>query len=275
VIAFPNAKINFGLNIIEKRVDGFHNLETVFYPFDLCDILEVVESESLKRGEYNFDTSGIEIDCSPEDNIIIKAYNLIAAKYDIPGVDIYFHKNIPFGAGLGGGSADAAFMLKLLNDNFNLGISNEQLEEYASQLGSDCPFFINNKPVFAHGKGELFEKTELDLKGMYMVVVKPGITVSTPMAYSGITPREPDFDLRKINELNVKDWKNYIVNDFEENVFKLFPEIGEIKDTLYRHGAVYSAMSGSGAAVFGIFKDEVDLKDIFPDYFYWAGNLSS
>lgn len=273
MIAFPNAKINIGLNIIEKRDDGFHNLETVFYPSDLCDILEVVESKTLKRGEYNFDASGIEVDCNPEDNIIIKAYNLMASKYDIPGVDIFFHKNIPFGAGLGGGSADAAFMLKLLNDNFNLGISNEILEEYASQLGSDCPFFINNKPVFAYGRGELFEKTELNLNGLYLVVVKPGITVSTPMAYAGITPCLPEFDLRKINELDIQDWKGNVVNDFEENVFKLFPEIGEIKNTLYEQGAVYAAMSGSGAAVYGIFKDEVDLKDNYPDYFYWSGRL--
>jgi len=273
VIAFPNAKINFGLNIIEKREDGFHNLETVFYPFDLCDILEVIESQNLKRGEYNFEALGIKVDCPPEDNIIIKAYKLIASKYDIPGVDIYFHKNIPYGAGLGGGSADAAFMLKLLNDNFNIGIDNKKLEEYASQLGSDCPFFVNNKPVFAHGRGELFEKTELNLQGLFMVVVKPEIAVSTPMAYAGITPRMPEFDLRKLNDLDVQAWKDNIVNDFEENVFKLFPEISEIKNSLYSQGAVYAAMSGSGAAVYGIFKDEVDLRDNFPDCFYWAGRL--
>ncbi len=273
MIAFPNAKINLGLNIIEKRTDGFHNLETVFYPFGLCDILEVVESSSLKRGEYKFEASGIEVDCSPEDNIVVKAYKLISSKYEIPAVEIYFHKNIPYGAGLGGGSADAAFMLKLLNDNFNLSIDNRQLEEYASQLGSDCPFFINNLPVFAHGKGELFEKTELSLKDMFMVVVKPEISVSTPMAYSGITPRAPEFDLRNISCLDIHQWKENVINDFEQNVFKLFPEIGEIKNSLYNHGATYAAMSGSGAAVYGIFKDEVDIKDNFPDCFYWSGYL--
>lgn len=271
MIVFPNAKINFGLNIVEKRKDGFHNLETIFYPFDLCDILEVVEASDLGRGEYHFVPSGIKVDCLPEDNIVIKAYKLISEKYDIPGVKIYLHKNIPYGAGLGGGSADAAFMLKVLNDNFNLGISNKELEEYAAELGSDCPFFINNTPVFAHGRGELFDNTELDLDEMYMVLVKPDISVSTPIAYAGITPKSPEFDLRNISDLDVKDWKENVVNDFESSVFKKFPEIGDIKNKLYEKGAVYAAMSGSGASVFALFEKEVDLKDSFPDCFYWAG----
>lgn len=273
MIVFPNAKINFGLNIIEKREDGFHNLETVFYPFDLSDVLEIVESKDLKKGEYNFHCSGIVVDCNPEENIIIKAYKLLADKYDIPGIDIFFHKNIPYGAGLGGGSADAAFMLKLLNEEFNLAISNTELEEYAAVLGSDCPFFINNTPVFAHGRGELFEETKLSLAGKYMVLVKPDIAVSTAIAYAGIKPKYSDFNLRKLNELEVGEWKEKIVNDFEDNVFKEFPQIAKVKDALYEQGAIYASMSGSGASVFALFEEEVDLKGQFEGCFYWSGYL--
>ncbi len=273
MIVFPNAKINFGLNIIEKRKDNFHNIETVFYPFDLYDILEVVESKKLKQGECSFNCSGIEVDCELEDNIIIKAYRLLAEKYDIPGIEIYFHKNIPYGAGLGGGSADAAFMLKLLNEEFQLGINNTELEEYASMLGSDCPFFIKNTPVFAHGRGELFEEIKFSLAGKYMVLVKLDIAVSTAIAYSGIKPQYPNFNLRELEKLDIIEWKEKVVNDFEINVFKEFPQISIIKNKLYEYGAVYASMSGSGASVFALFEKEINLNKYFADCFYWSGFL--
>jgi 4-diphosphocytidyl-2-C-methyl-D-erythritol kinase len=273
VITFPNAKINIGLNVVKKREDGFHDIETLFYPLALCDILEVIENKELSKGEYTYTSYGIEVDCAVEDNIIIKAYQLLASKYDIPAIDISFHKIIPFGGGLGGGSADAAYMLKLLNDKFTLGISIDVLEVYASQLGSDCAFFIKNEPVYAHGRGELFKEIDFSLKGKYIVLVKPDIAVPTGKAYLGIKPKPSVFDLREINTIDIKDWKDNLYNDFETSVFKAFPEIADIKDILYTKGAVYAGMSGSGASVFGIFDEAIDLEQDFKDCFYWSSSL--
>lgn len=270
MITFPNAKINIGLNVVKKREDGFHDIETVFYPLSLTDVLEVIENKKLPRGKYTYTSYGIEVDCSVEDNIIIKAYNLLASDYDLPGIDIYFHKNIPFGGGLGGGSADAAYMLKLLNDKFSLSITTEQLECYASQIGSDCSFFIKNEPVYAHGRGELFQEIDFSLKGKYIVLVKPDIAVPTGKAYSGIKPKASSFDLRHINSLPISEWKEKINNDFELSVFKAFPAIEKLKEKLYDLGAEYAVMTGSGATVYGIFNEEVDLSESFKDSFYWA-----
>ena len=273
MITFPNAKINIGLNVVKKREDGFHDIETVFYPIDICDVLEIIENKELSRGEYTYNPSGLVIDCEVEDNIIIKAYKLLARDFEIPAIDIHFYKKIPFGGGLGGGSADAAYMLKLLNDNFSLDLTDEQLEDYASQIGSDCAFFIKNKPVYAYGRGELFEKIDFSLKGKFIVLVKPDIAVPTGKAYSGIVPKASTFDLKEIASLPLEEWKNVIHNDFEDSVFKQFPEIAELKEMLYNEGAIYASMTGSGASVYGIFDEEIDLHKKLKNCYNWSARL--
>ncbi|MDR0508061.1 MAG: 4-(cytidine 5'-diphospho)-2-C-methyl-D-erythritol kinase [Dysgonamonadaceae bacterium] len=251
MICFPNVKINLGLHVISRRPDGFHNIETVFYPVNLCDILEIVPA---KKGKTSFTLTGIPVDGSPENNLVMKAFNLLKKDYNLPEIDIYLHKNIPFGAGLGGGSSDAAFMLKLLNDFANINLSVKQLEEYAASLGSDCPFFIQNKPVFAEGTGNIFSPVNVSLSGYSLVLIKPDIHVSTQTAYSQIKPRKPEFSITEIIQLPVTEWKNKLVNDFETGVFLQHPEIEAIKRELYERGAIYASMSGSGSSVFGIFE---------------------
>ena len=231
MVIFPNAKINIGLFVTEKRSDGFHNLETVFYPIDLRDILEITEVKG-EQGRCVFTSTGILIDCPPEKNWVSKAYAILAAEYDLPSVDVHLHKIIPYGAGLGGGSSDAAFMLVGLNQLFSLGLNEEQLMGYAARVGSDCPFFVLNHPVFAFGKGELMETIDLSLKDYHMVLVKPNRGVSTPEAYRGITPRAASFDLRELGKLPVEQWTGVIVNDFEDSVIPKVPEIEEIKNKL-------------------------------------------
>ena len=260
MITYPNAKINLGLNITEKRPDGYHNLETVFYPINLQDALEVKLLEG--EGEYALKTAGTPIEGDPENNLVVKAYRIL--KQDFPkmkAVDIHMYKHIPTGAGLGGGSADAAFMLKLLNEKFKLQLSTEQLEGYASKLGADCAFFIRNKPVFASGIGNIFEPIELSLKGYYLVLVKPDIFVSTKDAFAHIKPKAPQHSLKEIIHMPVETWRATMKNDFEESVFCKFPEIAAIKDKLYDMGAVYASMSGSGSSVFGIFREQVEFVD--------------
>lgn len=249
MILFPNAKINIGLNVVEKRADGYHNLETIFYPVKLTDALEIVESSKTE-----FTVSGIEINADPENNLVFKAYELLKRDFDLPPVKIHLHKVIPFGAGLGGGSSDAAFTLKALNDLFQLNIPVFTLEDYAGKIGADCPFFIQNKPTFAHGIGDKFESVQLDLSAYEIVIVKPNCSVSTPEAYRNIIPAKADFDLREIDGLGMKKWKQVIRNDFEKSVFPQYSEIEELKNKLYEAGAIYASMSGSGAAVFGLFR---------------------
>lgn len=261
MISFPNAKINIGLNVVSKREDGYHNLETIFYPVQLSDGLELVEAD-----ETAFTSSGIEIDAKPEHNLVYRAYDLLKGDFDLPPVKMHLHKVIPFGAGLGGGSADAAFMLKMLNDYFKLNLSNTQLESYASRIGADCPFFIQNKPTFAHGIGDQFEAVDLDLSAYKIVLLKPNCGVSTPEAYRNIKPAPAAFDLRKIASLPIEEWKNVIKNDFEQSVFPIYPEIEDLKNKLYEAGAVYASMSGSGSAVFGIFRHlPVNLSSFLPE----------
>lgn len=260
MITYPNAKINLGLNITEKRPDGYHNLETVFYPIPLQDALEVKPLDG--ENEYLLKITGTQITGEPEDNLVIKAYRLLKQDYPhLPSIDIHMFKHIPTGAGLGGGSSDAAFMLKLLNEKFSLHISVSQLEEYAARLGADCAFFIQNKPVFASGIGNIFEPIELSLKGYYLVLVKPDIFVSTKEAYALVKPQKPQLSLKDIIHRPIEEWKNTMVNDFEESVFHKFPEIAAIKDKLYDMGAIYASMSGSGASVFGLFKEQVKYVD--------------
>ena len=260
MITYPNAKINLGLNIVEKRPDGYHNLETIFYPINLQDALEVTQLDG--EGEYALTLSGTPIEGDPDQNLVVKTYRLLKKDFpDIPAIDIHMYKHIPTGAGLGGGSADAAFMIKLLNEKFKLGLGIEKMEEYAATLGADCAFFIQNKPVFASGIGNIFEPIQLSLKGYYLVLVKPDISVSTKDAFSLIQPMKPSQSLREIVRMPVETWRATMKNDFENSVFQKYPEIAAIKDKLYDMGAIYASMSGSGSSVYGIFREQVEFVD--------------
>lgn len=271
MITFPNAKINLGLDIISKRADGYHNISSCFLPIAWRDVLEAVEST-----DFQFSSSGLDIPGQSADNLVVKAYELVRKDFDIPAVHFHLHKTIPMGAGLGGGSADASFALRLLNDKFSLGIGNDALESYAKQLGADCPFFIENKPKLVSGIGEVFDETKLDLSGYHLVIVNPGIHVSTQTAFSQITPSKPNVSVDDIIKLDISQWKDLLKNDFERSVFKEHPEIKEIKDVLYEQGAIYASMTGTGSSVYGIFKSvEVTkgLKNHFPKRVFWQSDF--
>lgn len=268
MIVFPNCKINLGLHILQKRTDGFHDLETVFYPVALQDALEIVQSPS-SGSTIQFDTTGISIDSSTEDNICFKAYQLLKKDFpELPAVKMHLHKVIPSGAGLGGGSSDGAFTLLLLNKKFNLGLTEEQLIHYSLQLGSDCPFFIKNKPCYATGRGEKLEEIELDLMNYTIVLVNSQIHIHTGKAFSKITPSSQRTSIKEIIQRPIENWKELFKNDFEEVVFAEYPEVKEIKEQLYRQGAVYASMSGSGSTVFGLFEKNKDLKFDFPKHYF-------
>lgn len=262
---------NLGLNIVSKRADGYHDLETVFYPVPVKDALEILPKEDLK--DDIFVESGIKVDSSSEDNLVMEALRLMRSQYDFPFLEIHLLKKIPFGAGLGGGSADAAFMLRLINDSFELDATKEELANLAVQLGADCPFFIYNRPVFASGIGEIFEEIELSLKDYYFVLIKPDIFVSTKDAFAQVTPSRPEISLKEIIKQPLESWKELMKNGFEKSVFAKYPAIEKIKKTLYDQGALYASMSGSGSSVFGLFRDEVDLQQYFSDYYYTAMHL--
>ena len=259
MIVYPNAKINIGLNVVEKRPDGYHNLETVFYPINLQDILEIQEIETdAPASGYRLKVTGTVLDGSPEDNLVVRALKLLKKDFDLPPVSIGLYKHIPTGAGLGGGSADAAFTVKTLNERFKLGLTIQQMEDYCSQLGADCSFFIQNKPVFATGIGNVFHPLEMNLKYKQLVLVKPDIFVSTKDAYAKVKVQHPKKQLPELLSQPIEKWKDTVVNDFEASVFSKYPEIAAIKDKLYDLGAVYASMSGSGSSVFGIFEDPVE-----------------
>lgn len=267
MITFPNAKINIGLQVTERRNDGYHNLDTVFYPIPIHDALEVIEADGAEY-DCRLHISGIDIEGDPDTNLVVRAYRLLAADYALPSVDIYLHKHIPTGAGLGGGSADASYMLRLLNEMFGLGIEDQQLEAYATRLGADCPFFIKGAPVYATGIGNEFHPITLDLGGLYLVVVKPDVFVSTKEAYSMVQPEKPAVTLDKKIVRPITEWKESISNDFEKGIFTLHPELSDIKEKLYALGAKYAAMSGSGAALFGLFERPVEqVEQHFPGCF--------
>ncbi len=257
MIIFPNAKINIGLNIVNRRPDGYHNLETVFYPINIKDALEIVVADKL-----SFESSGLEIPGRVEDNLCVKGYHLLKKDFNLPPVKIHLHKHIPIGAGLGGGSADAAFFIKLLNQKFNLGLTDESMIAYAKQLGADCAFFIQNKPVFAFERGDEFEPVRLDLSKYKIVLVMPPVHISSGEAFSGVKPSPVKDSLMELIEMAVSEWKRYIKNDFEQTVFKNHPVIRGVKAALYEAGALYASMSGSGASVFGIFEKIHDLSDL-------------
>lgn len=262
MLSFPNIKINLGLYITERRNDGFHNLLTCFYPVQWNDILEIVPSDT-----FEFKQTGLEVPGNEADNLCVKAYKLLKQDFNLPNAFIHLHKIIPMGAGLGGGSSDAAFVLKTLNEVFELGISIPQLEKYAAQLGSDCAFFIQNKPTIASGRGEIFQDCTLDLKGTQIVIVYPNVHVSTADAFSGVKPQPFEGDFEALLQDKTK-WKTSLFNQFEETIFPKYPLLAEIKETLYNKGAFYASMSGSGSAVFGLFEKEVDVKDFGFQTFY-------
>ena len=248
MISFPNCKINLGLHVVGRRPDGYHDLETLFLPVtDLCDELEIVE------GPLAMLQDGITLDNTPEDNLCMKAWQLLHEEFSIPTVSIRLKKDIPFGAGLGGGSSDAAFTLKMLAKVFQLPVTEALMLDYALQLGSDVPFFLYNRPMYATGRGEVMTPVELDLSRYRLKIVKPDIHVSTKEAYSGITPKESKVFIPNVLQQDVETWKGLVTNDFEVSVFEKHPELREIKESFYREGARYAAMSGSGSAVFGIF----------------------
>lgn len=269
MIFFPPCKINLGLHVVSKRPDGYHNLETCFYPIPFTDILEIIPST-----QFSFTSSGIDIPGDRNENLCVKAYHLLAKDFKLPRVSIHVHKIIPAGAGLGGGSSDAAYTLRLLNEVFNLKLGADSLSMYASQLGSDCTFFTHNAPKLGTGRGEVLDDISVSLKGKFLLLVKPDVHVSTAEAYAGVHPKQPLISLREILERkSMKDWKSILRNDFEESIFKKYPAIEALKQKLYSLGAVYASMSGSGASVFGIFDREVNLRSEFEGSFCWSGVL--
>lgn len=257
MINFPIAKINLGLNVVSKREDGYHNLETVFYPVPIKDALEVYTMDDAFPSELRCDlkVTNIRIDSDEQRNLVVRAYNLIAADYILPRVHIHLYKNIPTRAGMGGGSSDCAYMIRLLNEQFSLGMSDERMMKYAAKLGADCAFFIRSCPAYAEGIGEKLVPIDLNLGEYKMLVVKPDISVSTKEAFSLITPKKPARNCLEVVRQPVETWKEELVNDFEYSVFAIHPEIGQIKQRMYDLGAVYAAMSGSGSSVFGLFRE--------------------
>ncbi|GAA4331565.1 4-(cytidine 5'-diphospho)-2-C-methyl-D-erythritol kinase [Flaviaesturariibacter amylovorans] len=265
MIVFPNCKINLGLQVRRRRADGYHDLETIFYPVPLADALELVQVEG--HGTIEFSASGRAVEGAPESNICYKAYRLLLQHFpDLPAVRLHLHKVVPTGAGLGGGSADGAFTLTLLNRKLQLGLSEAQLLDYALQLGSDCPFFIRNSPSFAQGRGEALEPLSLDLSAYTLVIVHPGIHIPTAAAFKGVQPNDDRPSLRTLATLAPAGWKGALENDFEPSVFAQYPEIAGIKEALYEAGATYASLTGSGSAVYGLFQDPPFLS--FPDRYF-------
>ena len=300
MIAFPNAKINIGLNVVAKREDGYHDIETVFYPVLLQDALEInlmrpldpalirkrIEAGLLVQPDDVFmpyhrlfrkkedipccslEMTGNEFPFSAADNLVVKAYLMLQQDFDLPSIDIKLHKHIPSGAGLGGGSSDCAFMITLLNRRFNLRMRESMMERYAARLGSDCAFFISNIPSIATGRGEILNPINLSLKGYTILLVKPDIAVSTAEAYAGVTPHKPSVSLAEAVMRPVSEWKDCVFNDFEPSVLKKYPLLSDIKQRLYDLGAEYAAMTGSGSTIYGIFREPLDNpSDLFPGMF--------
>lgn len=279
MLTFPCAKINLGLNITSKREDGYHNLETIFYPVPLTDALEVklMHDDFPSDEPCDLKITGNAVDCDEKNNLVVKAYTLLAQDFKLPRVHTHLVKRIPMQAGLGGGSADGAFMIRLLDERFRLNMGIAEMERYASRLGSDCAFFITAEPLFATGRGEVLEPVNIaehNLKGYYIAIVKPAIAVSTREAFKQIICRQPELCCRDIVRQPVETWKTVLTNDFEEPAFKQHPELADIKQRLYDLGAVYAQMSGSGSAFFGLFRtDPQQLKNTFPACYTFTTKL--
>jgi 4-diphosphocytidyl-2-C-methyl-D-erythritol kinase len=253
MIAFPNCKINLGLSIVAKRTDGYHELETIFYPVALQDMVEMVHSDDAST-PIQFSHTGLPIPGDEANNLCIKAYQLLKKDFpNIPSVKMHLHKHIPMGAGLGGGSSDGTAVLKILNELFKLGLNNNQLVDYAAQLGSDCAFFVYDKACHATGRGEILHPFECDLTKYQIALIHPGIHISTAWAFNQLTPHIKEKSLAQIVAQPIETWKNELINDFETPIINAHPIIGEIKNTLYKNGAIYASMSGSGSSLFGIF----------------------
>lgn len=262
MVTFPNAKINLGLNIISKRADGFHNLESCFYPIPWQDALEILPAK-----DFYFSSSGIEIPGSRESNLCVKVYELLRKRFSLPPVNIHLHKNIPIGAGLGGGSSDAAFLIQAIVNKFDLGLSDEEMIEYARQLGSDCAFFIKNKPVLAFERGDQFKEINVSLAGKVILIIYPNLHISTAEAYGSVVPKKSMIPVEEVLSVEIKDWKDNLINDFERSLFPKYPLLREIKEKLYDLGALYASMSGSGSAIFGIFPKQFGLDEGFSSGF--------
>ena len=276
MVTFPNAKINLGLDVVSKRPDGYHNLDTVFYPIPLEDVLEITTVKDANAPDFTFTMHNAVFDGDNNDNLVVKAYKILAADHKLPKVEMALYKNIPTGAGLGGGSADAAFALKMLNEIAGLGLSDDRLEEYAAQIGADCAFFIRNTPAYATGIGNILTPTTCNISGYTLVLVKPEIHISTKQAYSLVRPAAPETPLTEIAKLPVEQWKGLMKNDIEKSVFAAHPSMERIKEQLYEMGAVYASMSGSGSSFFGIFKEEQDIEKIkarFTGMFCWCKRM--
>ena len=277
MITFPVAKINLGLNVVEKRADGYHNLQTVFYPVPIMDALEIVPMSDGFPSDVDCDlkVTNITIEGDEQRNLVVRAYHLLKADYpELPRVHAHLWKGIPTQAGMGGGSSDCGYMIRLLNETFDMGLSSEQMQQYAARLGADCAFFIESSACYAEGIGERLLPIDLDLSGWHIGVVRPDIPVPTKEAFSRIHPHYPALNCRDVVKQPVETWRDRLTNDFEESVFALHPEIGAVKEQLYKMGATYAAMSGSGSALFGLFKDEPDaLRQTFPDMFTFSGVL--
>ncbi len=272
MITFPNAKINLGLSVTAKRTDGFHEVETLMMPVEWQDILEMVRAEG-ERTELQ--VSGLSIDGDRKKNLVWQAWEIMQQKFSLPPVHIHLHKVIPSGAGLGGGSSDAAGLVRLCNDEFALNLDDDELEDLVRPLGSDCAFFIRNRPVLATGKGDQLEPITMNLPPLHIILVKPPVHIPTAEAYSWITPGKKAEPLAEIIQRPPEDWKAHLVNDFEAPVFKFHPGIRSIRDHLYQKGAVYASLTGSGSAVYGLFKNRVDLKADYPNTLYWQGKLEN
>ena len=269
MVSRPNCKINLGLCVVERRPDGYHNLETIFYPIPLCDELQVSEAQ-----EDMMEVKGIQLDGDVFDNLVWRVVTLLRGKgYAIPPIHVVLTKNVPSGAGLGGGSSDAAFMMKMLNEMFRLNLSITEMEQMVSSLGADCAVFIQNNPVFAEGIGNVFTPISLDLKGWYLVLVKPDDFISTREAYSAVVPQKPAHSLKELAQMPVEEWQGKMVNDFEKSVFPLHPTVESICRQLYDAGAAYAAMSGSGSSVFGLFRNPVSVEHLFSSHFTFCCQL--
>jgi len=268
VVTFPNAKINLGLQILRKRPDGYHDISSLFLPIPLCDVLEVIESKEL-----SFTSSGLPIPGNADDNLCLKAYHSLKADFDLPPVSIHLHKVIPMGAGLGGGSADGAFVLSMLNEKFGFQLTPRQLESYAAQLGSDCPFFIRNQAAIASGRGTELTPHAINLKGHYLVLVFPGIHIGTREAYAGVKPHAGQPNIADVLAAPINRWKDELKNDFEPSVFPGHPLLPSLKDLLYQTGAGYASMTGSGSTIYGIFETQPVLSALPSGVTSWTGTL--
>ncbi len=272
MIVFPNAKINIGLNILRKRPDNYHDIQSIFFPVPLYDLLEVVEENTIK--DFKFINTGIKIDAPAEKNLVVRAYKQLKDEFNLPAVKIHLHKQIPFGAGLGGGSSDAAFMIKLLDKLFKLNLTSEKILELTKSIGADCSFFIRNKPAFVSGIGDKLEDiNNFSLKNHKIILVKPDINLNTGKIYSLVEPKEKKFDLKNLFNIPIKEWKNMVFNDFEKVIFRQYPQIADLKQDLYKKGALFASMSGSGSSVFGIFnKNTIIEKKDFKELFFFETN---